>query len=468
MKKILLFALTAALCLSSCGVENSSTPARPAGQSDMLGFAADPIPVVRVGFIGLGMRGTGAVGRYVNIDGVEIKALCDMEQYNLDRSQRTLAGAGLPAAEEYLGEDAWKQLCERDDIDIVYICTDWKNHTPMAVYAMEHGKHVAIEVPAATTLEECWQLVDTSEKTRRHCMMLENCCYDFFELATLNMAQQGVFGEVVHVEGAYIHDLRAMNFANRLSEGSSYNPGQGEEQKLPGLSGYYDHWRLKFNEQHTGNVYPTHGLGPVCQVLNIHRGDRMEYLVSMSTDQFGMTDYAKEKYGNSSPEAAQTYKMGDMNTTLIRTAKGKTMMIQHDVTSPRPYSRIHMISGTKGFAEKFPVYQIALEPNAHGTLPGSIIDSLLNAYEYPFVTEIKDKARQVGGHGGMDFIMDYRLVYCLHNGLPLDQDVYDAAEWSCLVELAEQSVLAGGKPVAIPDFTRGSWQKLDGFHHAMK
>ncbi len=474
MKKTLLFVVSAALLLASCvggstGITKSATPPRPAGQEDMLAFAADPIPVVRVGFIGLGMRGVGAVTRFSNLEGVEIKALCDMEQYNIDRSQKRLANAGLPAAEEYIGdENAWKALCERDDIDLVYICTDWTKHTPMAVYAMEQGKHVAVEVPAATTLDECWQLVNTSEKTRKHCMMLENCCYDFFELATLNMAQQGVFGEVVHTEGAYIHDLRSLNFADRLSANSSYQPGEGDQQKLPGLSGYYDHWRLNFNADHTGNAYPTHGLGPVCQILNIHRGDRMEYLVSVSTDQFGMTEYAREKFGKDSPEAAREYKMGDMNTTLIRTAKGKTIMIQHDVTSPRPYSRIHLVSGTKGFAQKWPATQIALEPNAHGALPRPVMDSLLGAYEFPFVTEIKEKARTVGGHGGMDFIMDYRLVYCLQNGLPLDQDVYDAAEWSCLVELTEKSVLAGGKPVDIPDFTRGGWQKIDGFRHAMK
>lgn len=433
----------------------------------MLGFACDPIPVVRIGIIGIGMRGIGAVERFTNIEGVEIKAVCDMEQYNLDRAQKVLAERNFPTATEYIGdENAWKQLCERDDIDLVYICTDWVRHTPMAVYAMEKGKHVAVEVPAATSISECWQLVNTSEKTRKHCMMLENCCYDFFELSTLNMAQQGVFGDVMHVEGAYIHDLRTLNFNERLSEKSSYAPGKGDEQSLPGLSGYYDYWRKNYNAAHTGNAYPTHGLGPVCQILNIHRGDKMDYLVSMSTDQVGMTEYAKERFGQDSPEAKQAYKMGDMNTTVVRTAKGKTIMIQHDVASPRPYSRLHVVSGTKGFAQKYPARQIALEPNAHRAMSQGAMDSLLTQYEYPFVTEVKELARQVGGHGGMDFIMDYRLIYCLRNGLPLDQDVYDAAEWSSLVELTEHSVANGSKPVKVPDFTRGGWNKLDGYKHA--
>lgn len=310
---------------------------RPPGQKSVLQLRTEPIPVVRVGFIGLGMRGKGAVRRFTHLEGIEIKALCDLEQKYIDRSQKLLTDRNLPKADEYFSETAWKELCKRPDIDLIYICTDWLTHTPMAVYAMEQGKHVAVEVPAAVTVKECWDLVNTAEKTQRHCMMLENCCYDFFELNTLNMAQQGVFGEIVHVEGAYIHDLRELNF-NQF-----------------GNYGYYNQWRLKYNEKHDGNPYPTHGLGPVCQALNIHRGDKMNYLVSVSSNQFGMTEYAKERFGKDSPEAKKTYKLGDMNTTIIKTEKGKTILIQHDVTSPRPYDRKHVISGTKGFAQKYPV-----------------------------------------------------------------------------------------------------------------
>ena len=473
MKKffIPLLTITAFALGACCGGEKSALirtdiPAAEAGQEHMLAFAADPIPVVRVGFIGVGDRGINAVARYTHLEGVEIKALSDMEPYNIDRAQRILSSRGLPAAEGYVGdENTWKQLCERDDIDLVYICTDWKNHTPMAVYAMEQGKHVAIEVPAATTLEECWQLVNTSEKTRKHCMMLENCCYDFFEMATLNMAQQGVFGEVVHVEGAYIHDLRQYQFAGRLEEGAEYNPDD-KEAPLPQLDGYYDWWRLKFNTAHSGNPYPTHGLGPVCQILNIHRGDKMDFLVSVSSGQFGLTQFAKENFGPDSPEAQQEYLLGDMNVALVRTSKGKTIMIQHDVTSPRPYSRLHVVSGTKGFAQKYPAKQIALDPHAHSAMSQAAMDSILAVYEHPITREIGDVARKVGGHGGMDFIMDYRLIYCLQNGLPLDQDVYDAAEWSSLVALTEISVMNGGAPVEVPDFTRGNWQLLDGLNLA--
>lgn len=435
-----------ALLMVACS--SNSVKEREAGVSDVLELRCDPIPVVRVGFVGLGMRGPDAVERFTYLEGVEVKALCDLLPERVDSTQKILTRKGLPAAEAYSGVDGWKKLCERADIDLVYVCTQWDLHTPIAVYAMQHGKHVALEVPAAMTIEECWQLVNTAEKTRRHCMMLENCCYDFFEMTTLNMAQNGVFGEVMHVEGAYIHDLRWLQF--------------DEEH------GYQGMWRLNHNTLHNGNPYPTHGLGPVCQILNIHRGDRMTHLVSMSSNQVGMTEYAKQKFGENSARAKAAYELGDMNTTLIRTHKGKTIMIQHDVTSPRPYSRLHTVSGTKGFAQKYPVKGIALEPDGHKFLSKEKLDSIMLVWEHPLTKEIGEKARQVGGHGGMDFIMDYRLVYCLRNGLPLDQDVYDAAEWCAVIELSEESVRNGSKPMAIPDFTRGAWSKIDGFKLASK
>ncbi len=457
MRKILFTALVLMALLMGAhaqrtcapGMLSTPVPERPAGQTDVIGLRAKPIPVVRIGFIGLGMRGRGAVERYMYIDGVEVRGLADIMPQNVQYCQDVIKkhGKKVPAM-VFADSISWKKLCEDPEIDLIYICTDWATHTPMAVYAMEHGKHVAVEVPAAMTIADCWKLVNTAEKTRKHCMMLENCCYDFFEMATLNMAQQGVFGEVIHGEGAYIHNLHAYNF--------------GEEFK----GGYHNDWRRRWNEAHTGNVYPTHGLGPICQIMNIHRGDKMDYLVSMSTNQFGLTKFATEKYGANSPEARQIYKMGDMNTTLIRTHKGHTILIQHDVSSPRPYDRIHKVSGTKGFAVKYPVKQIALEPDYHSPLHQEKLDSVLREYEHPFSREIGELARKVGGHGGMDFIMDYRLIYCLQRGLPLDQDVYDAVEWSCIVELSERSVLNGSMPVEIPDFTRGAWRKQNGLTFA--
>ncbi len=416
-------------------------PPRPEGQSDVIELRCDPIDTVHVAFIGLGSRGKGAVRRYTFLEGVEIVALCDVVQENLDKAQEILEGAGLPKAAVYSGPEDWKRVCEREDVDLVYVCTHWDLHTPVAVYAMEQGKHVASEVPIAISIEECWQLVNTAEKTRQHCMQLENCNYDFFELATLNMVRQGLLGEIVHAEGAYIHDLREGIFNEK--------------------DGYWNMWRLRHNETRNANLYPTHGFGPICHVLNIHRGDKMEYLVSVASDQFGMTEFAKKKYGEESDNAKRDYARGDMNTTLIKTAKGKSIMIQHDVTSPRPYSRIHLLSGTKGFVQKWPVQGIALEPFAHDFMEQEEMEKLLAEYEHPITKEVGELARKVGGHGGMDFTMDYRLIHCLRHGLPLDQDVYDAAEWSSIIELSEKSIVNQGMPVKIPDFTRGAWNKVN-------
>ncbi len=453
-KSFLFFAC--AVLLSACcssgdgyrikdGVIVFDEPAPAKGQEDMLLFAADPIDTVRTGFIGLGMRGPDAVRRFTYIDGAKVVALCDLEADRVAKSQEILAGRGKPAAAEYSGEDGWKQLCERDDIDLVYICTNWQTHVDMAVYAMECGKHVAVEVPAAMSVAECWRLVDTSERTRKHCMMLENCVYDFFELTCLNMAQQGLFGEVLHAEGAYIHNLE------------------------PFWDYYHDNWRLDFNQKHSGDVYATHGFGPDCQVLNIHRGDKLEYLVSMDTKSVVGLEVAKEKMG------VDTFANGDQTSTLVKTRNGKTVLIQHNVYTPRPYDRMYQLVGTKGFADKYPNSAFAFEPDqiadaaaeydnlsSHSYVPREVRDSLMAKYKHPIAKEIEEKAREVGGHGGMDFIMDYRLVWCLRNGKPLDMDVYDAAEWSCLGELTAASIANGSKPVKIPDFTRGRWNKVDG------
>jgi len=416
-------------------------PPRPEGQTDVIELRADPIETVRIAFIGVGSRGTGAVRRYTFLEGVKIMALCDLVPENLEKAQNILVEKGLPPADTYSGTEDWKKVCERDDIDLIYICTHWDLHTPIAIYAMEHGKHVATEVPAAITIDECWQLVNTAEKTRRHCMQLENCNYDFFELATLNMVRQGLLGEIVHAEGAYIHDLRKLNFNTE--------------------DGYWDMWRLRHMENRNANLYPTHGFGPLCHIMNIHRGDKIEYLVSLSSDQFGMTAYAEQTFGKDSDYAKRDYKKGDMSTTLIKTHKGKSILIQHDVTSPRPYSRKHMLSGTKGFVQKWPRRGIALEPDAHSFMSDEEMEELLAKYEHPITKEVGELARKVGGHGGMDFTMDYRLIHCLRNGLPLDQDVYDAAEWSAIIELSEKSIENQSMPVKMPDFTRGSWEKVN-------
>ena len=455
MKKIFVSAVASVMMLLSCsqnpGVIKTDVPARPAGQESALGMTADPIEVVRVGFVGLGMRGYSAVDRYVHVPDSKIAALCDVEADRVERSVAVLERNGLEPALTFSGsEDAWKGLCESPEVDLVYICTDWKSHVPIALYAMECGKHVAIEVPAATTLEDIWALIDMSEKTRRHCMMLENCVYDFFELSTLAMAQAGLFGEVIHVEGSYHHCL---------------DPFWGE---------YWNSWRLEYNKEHRGDVYPTHGIGPVCQVLGIHRGDRMKTLVSMDTKAVNGPKVYELKTGTPCPE----FKNADQTNTLIRTEGGKTMLIQHDVMTPRPYDRMYQVVGTDGYAGKYPVQLYCLRENtsledgydALGTekiYSGEALKSLQERYPNALLNpEFVEFAKSVGGHGGMDFIMDYRLIYCLHNGLPLDMDVYDMAEWCCISDLSRISLENGSMPVEVPDFTRGDWDKTEGYSYA--
>jgi len=425
--------------LIGCGTTAGKLAASPLASKqhfNMSGYAAPKINTVRIGFIGLGSRGPGAVNRMSHIEGVEIKAVCDLRPERVDAIQKKLSATKHKPTSYSGNEEVWKELCDRDDIDLVYICTPWHLHTPMAVYAMNAGKHVAVEVPAATTVEECWQLVQTSEKTKKHCMMLENCCYDFFELLTLNMARQGYFGEIIHAEGAYIHDLLDHNFSK---------------------SGYQNMWRLRENLKN-GNLYPTHGLGPVCQIMNINRGDKMEYLTSMSSNDFHMAKKAEELAANDDfyKEFAGKKFRGNMNTTSVRTTNGRTIMLQHDVTSPRPYSRIHIVSGTEGFAQKYP--EPARVSKGHDWLSTEEFKKLEEQYTPEIVKKVGAMAKKIGGHGGMDFMMDWRLIDCLRNGLALDQDVYDAASWSVIAPLSEWSVANRSNSVDVPDFTGGSWK----------
>ncbi len=416
----------------------------PAMNFNMCGYAAPKLDKVRVGFVGIGDRGSGAVKRMTYIDGVEIVALCDVRQSAVDGAQKILAEAGLPKAKEYVGsETEFKKLAADGICDLIYTATPWEWHVPVGIAAMEGGAHAALEVSAAKTMDECWQMVETSERTKKHCVILENCCYDFFELLTLNMVRQGVFGDLIHGEGAYIHDLDYWHF-NKPKD----------EQMSDGA--YYKMWRLRENT-HQANVYPTHGLGPICQAMNINRGDKMDYLTAMISNDFTLKNRIEEK-AKEDPFFEQFVGMemrGNMDMQMIRTNKGRTILIQHDISSPRPYSRIHMLSGTKCFAQKWPLEHIAF---GHNVADEAKRKELEEKYTPEIVRRVGEMAKQVGGHGGMDFIMDWRLIDCLRNGLPVDMDVYDAAAWSSIWPLSEWSIANGSKPIEIPDFTRGAWK----------
>ena len=439
------------------------TPQRPAGQKDVINLTAPKMQTVRVAFVGLGMRGPGAVERFTYIPGVQIVALCDYEKGRAEACQGYLKKAGLAPADIYYGEKGYEELCKRPDIDLVYVATDWDHHYPVAKCALENGKHTAIEVPSAMNLEQCWSLIDLSEKSQKHCMILENCCYDWFELRALNMAQHGVFGEVIRAQGAYIHNLD--DFWDYYWK----NPDGSDPDKLG--------WRMKYNKENRGDVYATHGLGPVAQVLNIHRGDRFTTLVAMDTKSVHGKEYVEKKTG----KPCDDYRNGDHTTTLMRTADGKVVEIQHNVMNPQPYNRLYQLTGTRGFANKYPVEGYAVDAaqlkatgsapkvdnlSAHGFMPESEKQALEAKYEHPIIKKYGALASKVGGHGGMDFFMDARMVYCLQNGLPLDMDVYDLAEWCCLAELGTLSMDNNCAAVSFPDFTRGHWNDVKGYKHA--
>lgn len=435
-------------------------PTRPATQQHALGLTVPKMDVVRVGFIGLGMRGPGAVERFTYIPGTHIIALCDYYAENAERCQSSLRSKGLPPATVYSGEFGYRELCERNDIDLVYIATDWAHHFPVAKYALEHGKNVAIEVPAAMNLEQIWELINLSEQKRLHCMILENCCYDWYEMTALNMVQHGVLGEVLRAEGAYIHTLD--DFWDSYWKNPNDSAGLG--------------WRLKYNMENRGDVYPTHGLGPVAQALNIHRGDRFTTLVAMDTKSVHGKELVEKKTGST----CENFRNGDHTTTLLRTELGKVVEVQHNVMDAQPYNRLYKLVGTKGFATKYPEEHYALSSknlkeagiqdnnnlSGHNFIPAETQRALEEKYEHPILKKYGSLAKEVGGHGGMDFIMDSRLVYCLQNGLPLDMDVYDLAEWCCLAELGALSMDHNCASVAVPDFTRGHWQDKIGFNHA--
>lgn len=389
-------------------------------KSNVLQLQCEPIECVRIGFVGLGVRAKRAVHRMMHIEGCCITALCDLVEENIAEARNIIAEQGGKVPETYSGDEGWKELCRQSDVDLVYICTDWASHADIAVYAMQLGKHVATEVPAATTVADCWRLVDTAEETRRHCIMLENCCYDEFELCTLNMVQKGMLGEIIHAEGSYLHDLR---------ERIATNDDGGRK---------WSNWQVDFMNNHNGNPYPTHGLGPVALAMGINRGDRMKSIVSCSSKSVGDNSL-----------------QGNMNSSIITTEKGHTILVQHCITLPRPYSRSFLISGTEGFAQKYPVPSFAFAPDSEEAITGNACQSLIEKYRHPFVAMYKQRGEELCGRRWIDYAMDCRLIHCLRNGLPLDMNVYDAALWSCLVELTDISASNGGAPVEIPDFTRG-------------
>jgi predicted dehydrogenase len=428
----------AGLAASGCGAGLSRTSA-----------AATPAPkpkdLIKVGYVGVGNQGSSHVSNLLKVEGCRVAAVCDIRPEKAEEARKQIVAAGFPEPKLYTqGERDYERMCQTEDLDLVYTATPWQWHTPICVAAMKSGKHAASEVPIATSLDECWQLVETAEKTGKHCIMMENCCYDFHEMVTLNMIHQGLFGEPLYAECGYLHDLREMKLSPTAYQGM---------------------WRLNFAIHHNGDPYPTHGIGPVAWCLDILRGDTFETLASASTKSVGLNLYAAKKY----PEwTHQTFKLGDVNTSVIRTSQGKVIVVKHNTHLPRPYSRDFMIEGTAGIMAKYPKPLIYLE----GKSPNDQWEDMepyTKQYEHPVWASLRQKA-EGAGHGGMDYIEDYRLIQALRQGVAPDIDVYDSVTWSAIFPVSEQSVNSGGKCIQFPDFTAGRWKQKRGlgvFEHPL-
>jgi predicted dehydrogenase len=413
-----------------------SAEAPKSANATMLGVPFEAKERVRLGIIGIGGRGSSLLQDLLAIENVQVKAICDLVPEKVAKAQKAVTAAGQPEPTGFSkGERDFENL-NKLELDIVYIATPWNWHGPMAVDAMKNGKHAAVEVPACTTLQECWDLVDTSEATRKHCMILENCCYGSNEMMILGMVRDGLFGEVTHGEAAYLHDLRSILTSSE---------GEGMWRRFP---------HMKRN----GNLYPTHGLGPVAHYMDIHRGDRFDYMVSVSSSEASLSAYVKANFPDGDPKRAEKYICGDMNTSIIKTQLGRTILLQHDVVNPRPYSRLNAIQGTKGaFADYPPRIFFDAVKNAPKGEDWQTLDAFKDKYEHPLWKSTGELARKMGGHGGMDYVMNYRLMDCLKKGLVPDISVYDAAAWSAPTPLSETSVAQSGAPQKFPDFTRGKW-----------
>ena len=422
----------AAVAGAAAAVTLEATPAAQTAYGAT--FAVPPIPSVRVGYVGVGLQGSSHVRNLLRISGCQVTAVCDVRSERTDWATKAIMDAGQPAPAVFnRGPRDFERLCETAEVELVYTATPWEWHVPVMLAAMKNGKHAATEVPAAMTLDDCWAIVEAAEKTRRHCLLMENCNYDRMEMVVFNMTRQGLFGELLHAEGGYLHDLRAIKFENR-------NEGL---------------WRRAWSMKLDGNPYPTHGLGPIANCLDVNRGDKFEYLVSMSGPSRGLQDWASEHFPADAPERREKFTLGDVNTSLIKTTRGRTIMVQHCTNLPRPYSRIHVVQGTKGLFQGYPnrAY-IEGRGRADQWVEAS---SLLAEFEHPLWKEIAAQAAGAG-HGGMDFIEDYRLIKCLREGTPTDMNVYDAAALSAIVDASCRSVARHGQPVEIPDFTRGRWR----------
>ena len=437
--------VSAATLAAGCGTDRMNLVS---SGGPMCGFAVPPMKEIKVGIIGVGARGSGAARRLPFIPGVRVTALCDIQPNRVDGMLAWYKKNGKPDAKRYVGgPDEWKRLCDDPDVDVIYSVTPRELHGPINVYGLlNSGKHVLQEVPGAFTIEECWATVEAAEKAKRHCFLLENSPYGEFPMLAHRLVHEGLLGDIIHVDSAYIHDQRKLQ----------YKPNDGR------------FWRIKRHQTHHGNYYPTHPTGCTARYLNINHGDKFDFMVSMESMSGGFERFGRDNFPASDWRHGAKMVKGDMNTSMIRTANGKSIMLQHCVSMPHPYDRINQVWGTLGVFRQFPDYKVVFEEkagsgNTHGYFPDEKAEEIRKKYMNPMWKKAGALAKTVGGHGGTDYIMDLRWAYCLQNGLPLDTNVYDLASWSAIVELSERSVNAGSRPMEFPDFTRGAWKTTPAF-----
>lgn len=425
-------------------------PERPAKAQYMGDFAAPKIKNIRAAFIGVGNRGGGHLKFFAGLEGTEVVAISDLYQDNVEKWQK-VAYDTVGKKERHKNiklyhgdENRWKVMIQEVKPDVVFIATNWVNHAPMAIEAMNKGAHAFVEVPIATTIKEMWDMVDTSEKTGKHCMMMENVNYSRDELMFLNMCRKGLIGEILHGEASYIHELRSQMEDQERGTGS---------------------WRTYHYANRNGNLYPTHGLGPVAQYMNLARtDDNFKSIVSYSTPARGRKLYAEKTYPADHKWNQLDFKGGDLNTSIIKTTYGRTVMVQWDETSPRPYSRLNLVQGTTGTLAGFPT-RVALEGGVAGVTKShhewaqgkEDLEKMYEMYDHPMYKRLTESTKE-SGHGGMDGMMMYRIVECLQNGWALDQNLYEGCFWSAVGPLSEKSVKEDGAPQKFPDFTRGNWK----------
>jgi hypothetical protein len=427
-----LAAVGGALGCRDDGVHRSARPSLGAAPDEL--FRTPPMETVRMGFVGVGLQGGAHVQNFLKIDGVEIKAICDIDVPRMEEVIGWVEADGRPRPAAYgRGETDFVRMCQTEELDLVFTATPWEWHVPVCTSAMENDKHAATEVPAAYTIDDCWKLVEWAERFGKHCVMMENVNYGPAELMVLNMVRQGMFGEILHGEGGYMHDLRAIKF----------------EDAHEGL------WRRAHSMERNGNLYPTHGLGPIANCMNINRGDRFDHLVSMSGPSRGLQQWAEENYPAGSPQRQEQFVLGDVNVSFIKTSNGRTIYVGHDTNLPRPYSRMHMVQGTKGIFQGYP-NRVHIE----GRSPGhdwEPMEDYYDEFQHPLWRRLQEES-EGARHGGMDFVEDWRLIECLRQGTATDMNVYDAAALSAVTPLSEWSVANGSRPIEFPDFTRGKWQ----------